>query len=139
MVVPTRIQLFRLRFFFRVLPIRGMLGGWIKFYQEVTVLPKKYRDKVRKRAEEMRPLLKDQQRLRLAVKLAFFSDVEALSRRTSIPRREITPGEPVPGQEVHNFVEHLRMLVMEDVPALLNALETESRTMKGKHESILEQ
>jgi hypothetical protein len=76
----------------------------------------------------MAPLLEDERRLKLAIKLAFFSDVEALSRKTSIPKREIIPGEPVPSQEINNFADHLRMLIMSDVPALLNALEAVSKT-----------
>ena len=89
---------------------------------------KKYLDKVRKRAEEMAPLLLDRERMRLAFKLAFFSDVEALDRKVSIPRREIIPGEPVPGQEVHNLADHLCMLILSDVPALLDALEDLKKT-----------
>lgn len=97
------------------------------------MLPKKkYLDKVRRRAEKLIPLLEDQQRLKSAIFLAFFSDVEALSRKTSIPRREITPGEPVPLQEIGNFADHLRMLVMSDVPALLDAIETMSKAKNSR-------
>ena len=99
----------------------------------MSYIPKvKYRNKVRERLVVAQNML-NEDRLRLLVQLAEFPTerLERLlqgekERKKSQPRKT---GSPTVGQEIHNNIKHVSMLLHQDVTALLDALDKIEKIM----------
>lgn len=92
-----------------------------------SVPKKKYRDKVRQRLTKAQELL-DNDRLQLVIQVATLFDKDKLQRliQGAKDKKRHTPretGSPTIYQEIYNSIDHVKMLLHQDVPALLDALE----------------